>query len=154
MLSVSNALTGQYETLPLTEYPSLLQSYGIYHGRNGQFVDSKAYLELCVNASEKLGYESHPCTSMLRHTEIQIQHGLAPVIDELSHRVLASRTIAAARSNYQVVTKIIGILRDLPKPRPPASVMQLAVNTIFECKKYLYYHGWLTQKEMIKTMNS
>jgi hypothetical protein len=91
---------------------------------------------------------------MLKHTKTQLNHGLAPVIEELSHRILASRTISAARSNAQVVTKIIGILRDLPSPRPPAEVMQTAVNTLFECKKYLYYHGWLTQKEMIKTMRS
>jgi hypothetical protein len=151
----------QYQTLPASGLPSLLQAYGAYYGRNGEFADSRRYLQLCVSLTQKLGYgSSHPCIPMLRHTEQQLhsQSGIAATIEELSHRVVASRTISAARNNHQVVSKLIEILRALSDPsasvKPPVEVMRSAVSTLFECKKYLYYHGWLTQREIIDTMRS
>lgn len=154
VLTLSNTYASQYETLSTLELPSLLQSYGIYFGRNAEFDRSKSYFEFCVNAADRLGYESHPCSHMLQHSNRQINYGLSAVIEELSHRVLASRSISAARNNYDVVTKILEILRNLPNPKPSQAVMQSAITTLFECKKYLYYHGWLTQIEFIQTMKS
>lgn len=96
---------------------------------------------------------------MLQYTEIQIKNGLLAILQEFSHRVLASRTISAARNNYEIITKIINILRNIPSPTSSTSttlktIIQSALITLFECKKYLYYHGWLTQYEFLSTMKS
>jgi hypothetical protein len=167
ILTLSRAYTTQYQTLPVTDLPSLFQAYGAYHGRNGQFSDSQRYLELCVSLTHKLGYgSSHPCSSMLQHTRQQLKGKsdsslVTATIGELSHRILASRTIAAARNNQQVVVKLMEILREhsdsssaSSSVKPSTAVMRSAINTLFECKKYLYYHGWLTHTEMIETMRS
>ncbi len=87
LLTLSNHLFSQYETLYPSDFSSLLQTYGIFYGRNGQFEDSKYYYEICVNSTSKKEPEILSCRHMLQHTTQQLENGLSAVIQELSHRI-------------------------------------------------------------------